>query len=108
MLVDLARSALVVALGVIFAYLYGFIEHGYIPPAEHLVLRFFNHFSNYHIIMLGLFSALPLTVLIYDPSWVGVLVAFVLWPFPPLAAHLSCYPFPHASLVPHYWPSSRR
>src|SRR5229473_4044741 len=93
MLIDFARSALIVALGVIFAYLYGFIEHGYIPPAELLVLRFFNHFSNYHIIMFGLFSALPLAVLIYDPSWVGVLIAFGLWAFLPLGEDVSWYHF---------------
>src|SRR5438128_11191092 len=80
-----------VVLGVIFAYLYGFIEHGYIPPAEHLVLRFFNHFSNYHIIMFGLFCALPLAVLIYDPSWVGMLIAFGLWRFLPPGEDISWY-----------------
>src|SRR5713101_7751629 len=69
MLIDLARSALIVALGVIFAYLYGFIEHGYIPPAEHLVLRFFNHFSNYHIIIFCLFSALSLVGRGLDRLW---------------------------------------
>ncbi len=83
-MIDVARAFLIVVLGVIFAYLYGFIEHGYIPPAEHLVLRFFNHFSNYHMIMFGLFSALPLAVLIYDPSWVGLLIAFGLLAFLPL------------------------
>src|SRR5712692_1662566 len=88
MLVDFARAGLIVVLGVIFAYLYGFIEHGYIPPAEHLVLRFLHRFSNYHIIMFGLFSALPLAVLIYDPSWVGVLIAFGLWAFLPLGEDL--------------------
>src|SRR2546428_12724494 len=93
MLVDLPRAALIIELGVIFAYLYGFIEHGYIPPAEHLVLRFFNHFSNYHIIMFGLFSALPLAVLIYDPSWVAALIAFGLWAFLPLGEDISWYHF---------------
>ena len=34
------------ALGVLFVYLYGFIEHGFIPPAEYLKFRFFNHFAN--------------------------------------------------------------
>jgi hypothetical protein len=85
--------------------LYGFIEHGYIPPAEHLVLRFFHHFSNYHIIMFGLFSALPLAVLIYDPSWVGVLIAFGLWAFLPLGEDVSWYHFAGAWPGPEDWTS---
>jgi hypothetical protein len=47
MLVTAVRAVVVILLGFLFAYLYGFIEHGFIPPAEHLRPRFFNHFANY-------------------------------------------------------------
>jgi hypothetical protein len=104
-LVDVVRALLIVFLGVIFAYLYGFIEHGYIPPGEHLVLRFFHHFSTYHIIMLGLFSALPLAVLIYDPSWVGFFIAFGLLAFLPLGEDIAWYHFAGAWPGPEDWTS---
>ena len=67
MLVAAVKILVVIVLVFLFAYLYGFIEHGYIPPAEHLRLRFFNHLANYHLIMFGLFSALPLVVLAVYP-----------------------------------------
>jgi hypothetical protein len=57
MLVTAVKVVVVIALGSLFAYLYGFIEHGFIPSAEHLRLRFFRRFANYHIITFGLFSA---------------------------------------------------
>ena len=105
MLLDLVRALLIVFLGVIFAFLYGFIEHGYIPPAEHLVLRFFHHFSNYHLIMFGLFSALPLAVLIYDPTSVGLLIAFGLLAFLPLGEDMAWYHFAGAWPGPEDWTS---
>jgi hypothetical protein len=104
-LIDVVRAVLIVFLGVVFAYLYGYIEHGYIPPGEHLVLRFFHHFSTYHIIMLGLFSALPLAVLIYDPSWVGLLIAFGLFAFLPLGEDMAWYHFAGAWPGPQDWTS---
>lgn len=48
MLVTAVRAVVVILLGFLFAYLYGFIEHGFIPPAEHLRPRFFNHFELPH------------------------------------------------------------
>ena len=46
MLLTEIRILAVAVLGFLFAHLYRFIEHGYIPPAEHWRLRFFNHFAN--------------------------------------------------------------
>jgi len=60
MLDSVLEAAAVIIVGVLFAHLYGFIEHGYIPPAEHLRLKFFKHFASYHIIMFGVFYALAL------------------------------------------------
>jgi hypothetical protein len=96
---------MVILLGLVFAYLYGFIEHGYIPPAEHLRLRFFHHFSNYHIIMLGLFSALPLAVLVYDASASGLLLSFGLWAFLPLGEDVAWYHFAGTWPGPQDWTS---
>lgn len=93
MLTFTLHVVLVILLGFLFAYLYGFIEHGYIPPAEHLRLRFFNHFANYHIIMFALFSALPLAVLIFSPSLYGVLLSFGLWCYLPLGEDIAWYHF---------------
>jgi len=93
MLPEFIRTLIVILLGVCFAYLYGFIEHGYIPPAEHLRLRFFHHFALYHIVMFGLFSALPLVVLVFDTSWQGVMLAFGLWAFLPLGEDIAWYRF---------------
>lgn len=84
MLITEIRILTVIVLGFLFAYLYGFIEHGYIPPAEHLRLRFFNHFANYHITMFGLFSALPLVVLAFQLNLTGMLLSFGLWAYLPL------------------------
>ncbi len=92
-------------LGFLFAYLYGFIEHGYIPPAEHLRLRFFHHFANYHIIMFGLFSALPLVVLIFAISFHGVLLSFGLWSFLPLGEDIAWYHFAGTWPTPEDWTS---
>jgi len=71
MLVTTVRAVVVIVLGFLFAYLYGFI-----PPAEHLRLRFFNHFAIYHIIMFGLFSALPLVLLVFEPNLLGLFLCF--------------------------------
>ena len=87
------ESVATILLGFFFAYLYGFIEHGYIPPAEHLRLRFFKHFANYHIIMFGLFSAVPLIVLIFSPSLRGVTLSLGLWCFLPLGEDIAWYHF---------------
>ena len=42
MLITAIKIDIVVILGFLFAYLYGFIWHEYIPPAEHLQSRFFT------------------------------------------------------------------
>ncbi len=105
MLQDLVRVILVILLGFLFAYLYGFIEHGYIPPAEHLVLRFFHHFSNYHIIMFGLFSALPLIVLVYSPTLVGLALSFGLLAYLPLGEDMAWYHFAGCWPGPQDWTS---
>jgi len=93
MLLEFAKGIAVILLGVAFAYLYGFIEHGFIPPAEHLRLRFFKHFANYHIIMFGLFSALPLVVLAFQPDLFGILLSLGLWAFMPLGEDIAWYHF---------------
>jgi len=93
MLLQVFESVAAILLGFVFAYLYGFIEHGYIPPAEHLRLRFFNHFANYHIIMFGLFSAVPLIVLIFSPSPRGLMLSLGLWCFLPLGEDIAWYHF---------------
>jgi hypothetical protein len=93
MLLQVYESVAAILLGFVFAYLYGFIEHGYIPPAEHLRLRFFNHFANYHIIMFGLFSAVPLYVLIFSLSRRGLMLSLGLWCFLPLGEDIAWYHF---------------
>lgn len=105
MLEAILRVVMVILLGVLFAYLYGFIEHGYIPPAEHLRLRFFNHFANYHIIMFGLFSALPLVVLVFDPHMSGVLLSFGLWTYLPVGEDIAWYHFAGTWPTPEDWTS---
>jgi hypothetical protein len=105
MLGDFLRIVMVILLGVLFAYLYGFIEHGYIPPAEHLRLRFFDHFANYHIIMFGLFSALPLVVLVFDPHLSGVLLSFGLWTYLPVGEDIAWYHFAGTWPTPEDWTS---
>jgi hypothetical protein len=105
MIVRVLESLAVVVLGFLFAYLYGFIEHGYIPPAEHLRLRFFNHFATYHIIMFGLFSALPLTVLIFSPNFSGVLLSFGLWSYLPLGEDIAWYHYAGTWPAPEDWTS---
>ncbi len=105
MLVTAVRAVVVILLGFLFAYLYGFIEHGFIPPAEHLRPRFFNHFANYHIIMFGLFSAVPLAVLVYQPNLVGVCLSFGLWVFVPLGEDISWYHFAGTWPKPQDWTS---
>jgi hypothetical protein len=105
MLTAAIQILIVILLGVLFAYLYGFIEHGYIPPAEHLRLRFFNHFANYHIIMFGLFSALPLVVLVFEPNILGVLLSFGLWAFLPVGEDISWYHFAGTWPTPEDWTS---
>jgi hypothetical protein len=93
MVTEFLRAVVVVLLGCAFAYLYGFIEHGYIPPAEHLRLRFLHHFANYHIIMFALFSSLPLVVLVFEPSLRGLLLSLGLWCYLPLAEDIAWYHF---------------
>ena len=105
MLVALVRIIVVILLGFLFAYLYGFIEHGYIPPAEHLRLRFFKHFANYHIIMLSLFSALPLMVLVFEHSLRGLLLSFGLWAYLPLGEDVAWYHFAGTWPNPEDWTS---
>jgi hypothetical protein len=104
-LASFLRVLITALLGVLFAYLYGFIEHGYIPPAEHLRLRFFHHFANYHIIMFGLFSALPLVVLVFQPDAFGVLLSFGLWAFLPVGEDISWYHFAGTWPTPEDWTS---
>jgi hypothetical protein len=105
MIITAIQILIVIALGFLFAYLYGFIEHGYIPPAEHLRLRFFDHFANYHIIMFGLFSALPLVVLVFLPNRLGVLVSFGLWAYLPLGEDIAWYHFSGTWPAPEDWTS---
>ncbi|MGD0177434.1 MAG: hypothetical protein ABSC50_11480 [Candidatus Bathyarchaeia archaeon] len=105
MLAIFLQVLIVILLGVLFAYLYGFIEHGYIPPAEHLSLRFFKHFANYHIIMFGLFSALPLVVLVFEPNRLGILLSFGLWAFLPVGEDISWYHFAGTWPTPEDWTS---
>jgi hypothetical protein len=105
MLVEFVRAVIVILLGFLFAYLYGFIEHDYIPPAEHLRLRFLNHFANYHLIMFGLFSALPLVVLALQPDVFGLLLSFGLWCFLPLGEDMAWYHFAGTWPTPEDWTS---
>lgn len=105
MLLRFLQALIVIGLGFIFAYLYGFIEHGYIPPAEHLRLRFFNHFANYHITMFGLFSALPLVVLVFLPDRFGICLGFGLWAYLPLGEDISWYHFAGTWPTPEDWTS---
>jgi len=105
MLAAFLRVMMVILLGVLFAYLYGFIEHGYIPPAEHLRLRFFDHFANYHIIMFGLFSALPLVVLVFSTNISGVLSSLGLWTYLPVGEDISWYHFAGTWPTPEDWTS---
>ena len=105
MLVNAVRVAIVIILGFLFAYLYGFIEHGYIPPAEHLRLRFFHHFANYHIIMFGLFSALPLVILVFEPNLLGLLLCLGLWTYLPLGEDIAWYHFSGTWPAPEDWTS---
>jgi hypothetical protein len=99
------RVVIAILLGFLFAYLYGFIEHGYIPPADHLRLRFFNHFANYHLIMFGLFSALPLVVLVFDSHIPGVLLSFGLWTYLPVGEDIAWYHFAGTRPTPEDWTS---
>jgi hypothetical protein len=105
LLVSLVRVIVVILLGFLFAYLYGLIEHGYIPPAEHLRLRFFKHFADYHIIMLTLFSALPLMVLVFEFSLRGLLLSFGLWAYLPLGEDIAWYHFAGTWPTPEDWTS---
>ncbi len=105
MIAFVVSGSAVILLGVLFAYLYGFIEHGYIPPAEHLRLKYFNHFAKYHLIMFGLFSAMPLVVLSLLPDLQGVLLAFGLWAFLPLGEDIAWYHFSGTWPAPEDWTS---
>jgi len=105
LLLTFLQYIVVILLGVLFAYLYGFIEHGYIPPAEHLRLRFFHHFATYHIIMFGVFSALPLMVLIFHPNLLGVSMSFGLWASLPLGEDIAWYHFCGTWPAPEDWTS---
>jgi hypothetical protein len=105
LLLTVLQTVTVILLGVLFAFLYGFIEHGYIPPAEHLRLRFFKHFATYHITMFGVFSALPLMVLVFQPNLLGVLMTFGLWAFLPLGEDIAWYHFAGTWPAPEDWTS---
>lgn len=105
MLIAIIRDLLVIILGVVFAFLYGFIEHGYIPPAEHLRLRFFRHFANYHFIMFALFSALPLIVLIFQSNLQGLMLSLGLWVFLPLGEDIAWYHLAGTWPTPEDWTS---
>lgn len=105
MLTTVLKILATIALGFVFAYLYGFIEHGYIPPAEHLRLRYFNHFAKYHIIMFGVFSALPLAVLVFQPNFIGLFVSFGLWAYLPLGEDIAWYHFAGTWPAPEDWTS---
>ena len=59
MLVTAVKVVVVIAPGFLFAYLYGFNEHGFIPPAKHFQLRFLHHSGNYHIIMFAVSQRYP-------------------------------------------------
>jgi hypothetical protein len=102
---EVFRAVVVILLGLAFAYLYGFIEHGYIPPAEHLRLRFLNHFATYHIIMFGLFSSLPLVVCVFAPNLLGLFLSFGLWCYLPLGEDIAWYHFAGTWPTPEDWTS---
>lgn len=105
MIVTAAKAVAVILLGFLFAYIYGFIEHGFIPAAEHLRLRFFHHFANYHVIMFCLFSALPLSVLVFEPNLLGLCLSFGVWIFIPLGEDISWYHFAGTWPTPQDWTS---
>jgi hypothetical protein len=105
MLITAIKILIVIVLGFLFAYIYGLIEHGYIPPAEHLRLRFFNHFANYHITMFALFSALPIVVLVFLPNLLGVLVSLGLWTYLPFGEDIAWYHFSGTWPAPEDWTS---
>jgi hypothetical protein len=105
MLIAIIQDLLVILLGIMFAYLYGYIEHDYIPPAEHLRLRFFHHFANYHLIMFTLFSALPLVVLVFQPDLRGLLLSLGLWSYLPLGEDIAWYHFAGTWPTPQDWTS---
>ncbi len=105
MIVTAVKAVAVILLGFLFAYIYGFIEHGFIPPADHLRLRFFHHFAKYHLIMFGLFSALPLSVLVFEPNLLGVCLSFGLWIMVPLGEDISWYHFAGTWPKPEDWTS---
>lgn len=105
MLIVIIQDLLIILLGIMFAYLYGYIEHDYIPPAEHLRLRFFHHFANYHLIMFTLFSALPLVVLVFQPDFRGLLLGLGLWTYLPLGEDMAWYHFAGTWPTPQDWTS---
>ena len=105
MIIAIIKDLLIIFLGVLFAYLYGFIEHGYIPPAEHLRLIFFQHFAKYHLIMFALFSALPLVVLTLQPNLQGLFLSLGLWAYLPLGEDVAWYHFAGTRPTPEDWTS---
>ena len=56
-------------------------------------------------VMFGLFSALPLGVLVYDSTLSGVLLSFGLWTFLPLGEDISWYHFAGTWPGPEDWTS---
>ncbi len=104
-IIAIIKDLMIILLGVFFAYLYGFIEHGYIPPAEHLRLIFFHHFAKYHLIMFALFSALPLVVLSLQPDKQGLFLSLGLWFYLPLGEDIAWYHFAGTWPTPEDWTS---
>ena len=105
MIIAIIKDLLIIFLGVFFAYLYGFIEHGYIPPADHLRLILFQHFAKYHLIMFALFSALPLVVLSLQPNKQGLFLSLGLWCYLPLGEDIAWYHFAGTWPTPEDWTS---
>ena len=64
MLVQVSQSIIAILLGFLFSYQHGLVEPAYLQRADESRLHFVNRFADYHIIMLGIFSAMPLDVLI--------------------------------------------
>jgi hypothetical protein len=55
--------------------------------------------------MFGLFSALPLAVLVFEPNLLGVCLTFGLWIFVPLGEDVSWYHFAGTWPTPEDWTS---
>jgi hypothetical protein len=55
--------------------------------------------------MFGLFSALPLVVLVFEPNRLGLLLSFGLWAFLPVGEDISWYHFAGTWPTPEDWTS---